>query len=124
MTTEVRVLIVDDEPTVRTVLETLFGYEGCETRTAADGEAAVAMARSFRPHVVLLDVAMPGIDGFEVCRRIKSLPAAPRVVMVTGRSGSADRLAGAAAGADAYFIKPFSPLEVLRLVDGEAEFAS
>ena len=111
-----RVLVVDDDPTVRNVLSTLLGFEGVDVSMAEDGVAALAMAERLRPDVVLLDVNLPGKDGFEVCRELKARAAGERVVMITGRAAREDELAGLAAGADAFLRKPFSPLELIETV--------
>ena len=111
-----RVLVVDDDPTVRGVLTTLLGFEGVDVTTADDGPSALAMAQHLRPDVILLDVNLPGKDGFAVCRELKLRDAAERVVMITGRAAKEDELEGLAAGADAFLRKPFSPLELIETV--------
>lgn len=111
-----RVLVVDDDPTVRDVLEAMLSFEGCEVLTAPDGERSLQMARDSLPDVVVLDVMMPGMDGIEVCRRLKTSPESPRVVMVSGKVSLEDQRRGLDAGADAYLTKPFSPLRLLELV--------
>ena len=111
-----RVLVVDDDPTVRGVLTTLLGFEGVDVTTAEDGPTAIAAAERLRPDVVLLDVNLPGQDGFAVCRELKLRAAGERIVMVTGRAEHEDELAGFAAGADAFLRKPFSPLELIETV--------
>ena len=111
-----RVLVVDDDPTIRDVLRAMLGFEGCEVEVAADGTAALNTARSMHPDVVLLDVMMPGMNGLEVCRLLKEINQPPKVVMVTARGSVEDHALGLGAGADAYLTKPFSPLQVLDLV--------
>lgn len=111
-----KVLVVEDDKTTRDVLSTLLGFEGCEVAAAPDGESALAVAEVMRPDVVLLDVMMPGMSGFAVCRALKDGDRIPRVVMVTAKTSPDDEEAGFAAGADAYLRKPFSPLEVLEAV--------
>src|SRR5215813_11490679 len=103
-----RILIVDDNETNRCILVARLGAEGYETREAEDGERALAAAREDAPDVVLLDVMMPKIDGFEVCRRLKSDPALGFVpiIMVTARADSKDVVTGLNAGADEYLTKP------------------
>lgn len=115
-TSPVRVLVVDDDPTIRDVLRVMLGFEGCQVVAAPDGESALAMSAAIRPDVVILDVTMPGINGIEVCRQLKSSPHPPRVVMLTARDRPEDERLGLDAGADAYLRKPFSPLEVLEMV--------
>jgi DNA-binding response OmpR family regulator len=111
-----RVLVVDDDPTVRNVLSTLLEFEGVDIATAEDGPSALAIAQRQEPDVVLLDVNLPGLDGFDVCRRLKERSAEQRVVMVTGRATQEDQVRGAAAGANAFLTKPFSPLELIEVV--------
>jgi DNA-binding response OmpR family regulator len=113
-----RVLIVDDDAAIRELLATLLGFEGWDIDVAPDGDAALETATAVRPDVVLVDVTMPGLSGYEVCRRLKAIDPAPRVIMVTGRSTQGDELNGVAAGADGYLTKPFSPLELLEIVQG------
>jgi adenylate cyclase len=103
-----RILIVDDNETNRCLLATRLGAEGYETTEAENGERALAVAREVAPDVVLLDVMMPKIDGFEVCRRLKgdfTLGFVP-IIMVTARTDSKDVVTGLNAGADEYLTKP------------------
>ncbi len=113
-----KVLIADDEPNIVTSLEFLMRKCEYEVRVARDGEEALRLAEDFRPDVLLLDVAMPRFDGFEVCRRIRANPATRgvRIVMLTahGRDAEVDR--GLAVGADAYVTKPFSTKELVARV--------
>ena len=103
-----RILIVDDNETNRCLLTARLGAEGYETTEAEDGERALAVAHEVAPDVVLLDVMMPKIDGFEVCRRMKGDPTLGFVpiVMVTARTDSKDVVTGLNAGADEYLTKP------------------
>ena len=114
--TSLKVLVVDDDPTIRDVLRIMLGFEGCQVVDAPDGESALVMFTAIRPDVVILDVSMPGVDGVEVCRQLKSSPHPPRVVMLTARAQPEDEQGALDAGADAYLRKPFSPLEVLEYV--------
>ena len=103
-----RILIVDDNETNRCLLTARLGAEGYETMEAEDGERALAVVREVAPDVVLLDVMMPKIDGFEVCRRLKgdtTLGFVP-IIMVTARTDSKDVVTGLNAGADEYLTKP------------------
>jgi adenylate cyclase len=103
-----RILIVDDNETNRCILVARLQAEGYETREAEDGERALAVARDIGPDVILLDVMMPRIDGFEVCRRLRddsSLGFVP-IIMVTARADSKDVVIGLNAGADEYLTKP------------------
>jgi DNA-binding response OmpR family regulator len=110
---KLKVLVVEDDATVRDVLTTLLGFEGFDVRTASDGPTGLELAESMKPDIVLLDVVLPELDGLEVCRLLRKRAPNTRVVMLTGRSSAEDELHGVAAGADAYLRKPFSPLELL-----------
>jgi DNA-binding response OmpR family regulator len=111
-----KILVVEDHPTVREVLRTLLGMEDYEVAVAPNGEAGLALADILQPDVVVLDVSMPGLNGYAVCRAIKSRGGETRVVMVTARTSEEDERAGREAGADAYLRKPFSPLDILEAV--------
>jgi DNA-binding response OmpR family regulator len=113
MGTKLRVLVVEDDATVRDALTTLLGFDGFAVAAAPDGSTGLQMAESLQPDIVLLDVVLPGIDGLEICRSIRKRSPDTRVVMVTGRGTAEDELDGVAAGANAYLRKPFSPLELL-----------
>lgn len=102
-----RLLVVDDEPDIVRMLEEYFHMEGYDVVTARSGEAALEAAAQASPDLVLLDVNMPGLDGFETCRRLRETTDCP-VVMLTARVEDADQLDGFAAGADDYVLKPFS----------------
>ena len=110
------VLVVDDDPIVGDVVRRYLEQDGCRVRLANTGEKAVAAAVAEPPDLVVLDLMMPGIDGLEVCRRLRQrLPALP-VVMLTALGEEADRVLGLEVGADDYVTKPFSPRElVLRI---------
>jgi len=106
-----RVLVVDDEPHIRTVLRGYLQADGFEVAEAADGAAALAVMREHPPDLVLLDVMMPGIDGLEVLRQLRTFSDV-YVILVTARAEEVDKLVGLGVGADDYIIKPFSPREV------------
>jgi two-component system, OmpR family, response regulator MprA len=108
-----RVLVVDDEPSVREVLERILKVEGFDVATAADGREAVRSQAAAPADAVLLDVLMPGIDGLEVCRRLRDTGDRTPVLMLTAREGVGDRVAGLEAGADDYLPKPFALEELL-----------
>jgi putative two-component system response regulator len=110
-----RILIVDDEAAARTALATLLRREGFEVRDASDGATALAECHSFRPDLILLDIVMPGVDGFEVCRRIKATPETrlTPVVLITGLTATEDRIQGINAGADDFLSKPIDFNELL-----------
>lgn len=114
-----KLLIADDEESLRLLVSATLASESYEILEAGDGTEALAIARSERPRVVLLDVNMPGMNGLEVCRRIKGDPtlASVRVVMLSTASQTDERAAGAGAGADTYLTKPFSPLELLTVIE-------
>jgi two-component system OmpR family response regulator len=100
-------LVVDDEESIRDVAGTSLELAGFEVRTAADGYAALRAIDDFAPHLVLLDVNMPGVDGFEVVRRIRAAGHATPVVFLTARDGVEDAVSGFGAGGDDYVTKPF-----------------
>ena len=106
-----RVLIVDDEPHIRTVLRSYLEAAGFSVLEAADGASALRIARDERPDLLLLDVMLPGIDGLEVLRQIRQ-DSDVYVILVTARTEEVDKLVGLGVGADDYITKPFSPREV------------
>jgi DNA-binding response OmpR family regulator len=106
-----RVLVVDDEPHIRTVLRGYLEADGFAVSEAADGETALAKLRSDPPDLVLLDVMLPGIDGLEVLRRARVFSDA-YVILITAKAEEVDKLVGLGVGADDYVTKPFSPREV------------
>ncbi|AWB44499.1 DNA-binding response regulator [Paenibacillus sp. CAA11] len=109
----IKLLLVDDEPHILQFLELGLVNEGFEVRTAPDGMNAVNIANEFQPHVVILDVMMPGIDGFEVCRMLKKSGNNVAVIMLTAKDEVEDRVKGLTLGADDYVVKPFSFEELL-----------
>lgn len=119
MTTTLKLLIADDDASLRLLVSATLSSEEYEILQATTGTEALQLAQSQRPRLVLLDVRMPGMDGVEVCRRIKSDPDlhATRVVMLTAEDAKADKEAGLAAGADAYLTKPFWPIQLLTTVE-------
>jgi two-component system OmpR family response regulator len=108
----IKILLVDDEATILQFLELGLVNEGFEVQTAQDGMSAVTLARSFQPHVAILDVMMPGMDGFEVCRMLKKTENIA-VIMLTAKDEVVDRVKGLSLGADDYMMKPFSFEELL-----------
>src|SRR6202451_2369941 len=110
-----KILIVDDETATRAALEMLLHREGFEVRDASSGGAALTECASFRPDLILLDVMMPGVDGLEVCRRIKATPETrlTPVVLITGLSETEDRIKGINSGADDFLSKPIDFNELL-----------
>ncbi|MGD9956963.1 MAG: response regulator transcription factor [Candidatus Nanopelagicales bacterium] len=107
-----RVLVVDDDPTVAEVVLTYLRRDGFEAAHALDGLAALAIAEQAPPDLVVLDLMLPGIDGLEVCRRLRAANPSLPVVMLTARGEEEDRIAGLEVGADDYVVKPFSPREL------------
>jgi DNA-binding response OmpR family regulator len=107
-----RVLVVDDEPPIVDLLAGYLEREGWTVASAADGPAALEAVQAHDPDVVILDVMLPGIDGVEVCRRLRTFSDA-YVLMLTARGEEIDRIVGLTVGADDYLVKPFSPREVV-----------
>ena len=103
-----RVLVVDDEPAVRTALERALRIEGYDVELAEDGLEALQRLAAHTPDAVVLDVLMPNVDGLEVCRRIRAADDQTPVLMLTARDAVGDRVAGLDAGADDYLVKPFA----------------
>lgn len=108
-----KILLVDDEPHIVQFLELGLQNEGFEVRTAGDGMTAVAIAAEFQPHVIVLDVMMPGMDGFEVCRLLRKNGENVSIIMLTAKDEVEDRVKGLTIGADDYVVKPFSFEELL-----------
>ncbi len=106
------VLLVDDDPKIRELLRLYVQRDGHRTLDAANGEVAVATALRARPDLVVLDVMLPGLDGFEVAQRIRAASDVP-ILMLTARSGDSDKVVGLDVGADDYVVKPFSPRELM-----------
>jgi two-component system alkaline phosphatase synthesis response regulator PhoP len=115
-----KVLVVDDEEYIQHILNFSFGAEGFEVITAADGEEAVTIARSEKPDIIVLDIMMPKMDGYEACRQIKGDPQTHNipVILLTAKGREVDRKLGAEAGADDYVVKPFSPGRLIERVEG------
>jgi len=114
--TVAEILVVDDEPGIRTVLASSLEFEGYAVRTAADGRAALTEVERARPDLVLLDILMPGLDGLTACRRLRAADPHLPVLMLTARDLTGDRVAGLDAGADDYLAKPFELDELLARV--------
>jgi len=107
-----RVLIVDDERDLRTMLSSYLTADGFEVLEAGDGERCLEAVSTDDPDLVVLDVGLPGIDGFEVLRRLRQSSEVP-VIMLTARTEEVDRVVGLTVGADDYVTKPFSPRELV-----------
>jgi two-component system, OmpR family, response regulator len=114
----VRVLVVDDEPSLAELLASVLRHEGWQVRAVGDGASAVRAAREFEPDAVVLDVMLPDFDGLEVLRRIRATMPGVCVLFLTARDGVQDRISGITAGGDDYVTKPFSLEEVLARLRG------
>ena len=113
------VLIADDEPNLRLLVNATISSDQCQVIKAADGDEAWSLLQEHHPDVAILDVQMPGKTGLELTRRIKSDPSLKEimVILLTSKAQEADIQAGLSAGADHYLTKPFSPLELLTAVE-------
>lgn len=109
------VLVIEDEPPIRQLVITYLEAEGFSVAGVGDGEAGLEHARESRPDVIVLDLMLPGLDGIEVCRRIRTFSDA-YVIMLTAKTEEIDRLIGLSVGADDYLGKPFSPRELVARV--------
>jgi diguanylate cyclase (GGDEF)-like protein len=114
------ILVVDDDPDIARFVEVNLRSAGYDVAVAGDGEEALERAAKIRPDLVLLDVMMPRIDGFEVAQRLRKNPqtANTSIIMLTAKALSADKVTGLQSGADDYIIKPFDPIELLARVKG------
>ena len=103
-----QVLVVDDEPNIRELVQVALKFHGCAVSTAAGGMDAIRQAEAVRPDLIVLDVVMPDLDGFEVCRRLRAMGNEVPVIFLTARDTSSDTVTGLALGGDDYVTKPFS----------------
>lgn len=110
---EIRALLIDDDSRIAELLKTFLGQNGVAVEHRSDGQSGLRLLENASFDVVLLDVMMPGIDGLEVCRRIRSKGGRVPIIMLTARGDEADRVVGLELGADDYLAKPFSPRELL-----------
>ncbi|MEM8960477.1 MAG: response regulator [Acidobacteriota bacterium] len=108
-----RILIVEDEPNIVISLEFLLDQAGYAVKVATSGEQALDDATAWQPDLVLLDVMLPGIDGFEVCRRLRARDEPPIVILLTARGREAEKVKGLDLGATLYVTKPFSTRDLL-----------
>jgi two-component system, OmpR family, response regulator MprA len=113
MTSMLHVLVVDDDPPISRMLERTLAAEGYAVEVAVDGGAALAAVERSVPDLLVLDVAMPGLDGLAVCRRLRRAGLALPILLLTARDAVPDRVAGLDAGADDYLVKPFASEELL-----------
>ena len=107
-----RILVVDDERVVTEVVERYLSIENYEITLASDGTEALRIAQEWAPDLIVLDLMLPGVDGLEVCRRIRKESEVP-IIMLTAKGEEADRIVGLEIGADDYVVKPFSPRELV-----------
>lgn len=110
-----RILVVEDEANIVNLVRAYLEREGFAVETAVDGHAALSQAHAARPHLIVLDLMLPGMDGLEVCRRLRQ-ESDVYIVMLTAKSEEADRIVGLELGADDYLTKPFSPRELVARV--------
>lgn len=103
-----KVLVVDDEPNIRELVQVALNFHGCSVATGATGQEALTLADAFDPDLIVLDVLLPDIDGFEVCRRLRSVANDVPVIFLTARDATADTVTGLTIGGDDYITKPFS----------------
>jgi two-component system, OmpR family, response regulator len=114
----IRVLVVDDEPTLTDLLQMALRYEGWEVKTASDGRKALALAREFRPDAIVLDMMLPDIDGMQVLSRVRQDGQQTAVLFLTAKDSLEDRINGLTAGGDDYVTKPFSLEELVARLRG------
>ena len=110
-----KILIADDNENIRDALTYLLEDEGYELRLAKDGAETIKKVKEFRPDILFLDIMMPEINGYDVCRAIKGDPVLKNtyVIMLTAKGQAAEQERGKEVGADEYIVKPFSPMEIL-----------
>ena len=113
MSEQQRILVVDDETNITDLVATALRYEGFEAETAATGRAALASVETFRPHLVVLDVMLPDLDGFEILGRLRNAGTRVPVLFLTARDTVEDRVRGLTTGGDDYLTKPFSIEELV-----------
>jgi DNA-binding response OmpR family regulator len=110
------ILLVDDEPSILQLAQMYLEREGYRVKTATDGEAALTSAASLQPALIVLDVMLPRLDGFEVCKRLRQLDSPVAILMLTARDDDVDKILGLELGADDYLTKPFNPRELVARV--------
>jgi len=111
-----RVLIAEDDRQMAEILREVIGCGGFETRVSFDGADTLAVVRAWRPHLIVLDIMLPVIDGFHVCQAMNDDPALepkPKVFIISGRSSDMDKNLGTACGAEEYFVKPLNNAKLL-----------
>src|SRR5512135_1325665 len=110
------VLLVDDEPSILQLARMYLEREGYRVQDVRDGEAALEAVSRLKPDLVVLDIMLPKLDGFEVCRRLRSSGSAAAIIMLTARDEDIDKILGLELGADDYLTKPFNPRELVARV--------
>lgn len=125
------ILLVDDEPSIISLAKMYLERDGFHTESVGDGLQALEAAQRLRPSLVVLDVMLPGLDGFEVCRRLRGAGSEVPILMLTARDEDIDKILGLELGADDYLTKPFNPRElaarvkaILRRMERKAEDSS
>ena len=108
-----RVLVVDDEPNIADVISMALRYQGFTVETAADGRSALKAMSAFRPHLIVLDIMLPDMEGFEVAKRLGAQRAQVPIIFLTARDGTEDKVRGLTTGGDDYVTKPFSLEELV-----------
>jgi DNA-binding response OmpR family regulator len=119
-----KILLIEDEQALRISLQDAFEYHGYSVMVAADGETGLQLVESERPDLIILDVMLPGLDGFEVCFRLRAGGFTAPILMLTARSEEVDRVVGLEIGADDYIVKPFSTRELVARVKAHLRRAS
>ncbi len=115
MPSAIKILIVDDDPHIAELLSLYLNKEGYETKEVYSGRKAIAEFTAFAPHLVILDIMLPEMDGYQVCGEIRKLSSVP-VIMLTAKGETFDKVLGLELGADDYMVKPFEPKELLARV--------
>lgn len=115
MSTKLKIMIVDDDSHIAELISLYLAKEGYETKEIYDGKEAVEQFSSFAPHLILLDIMLPGMDGYKVCTEIRKVSAVP-IIMLTAKGETFDKVLGLELGADDYIVKPFEPKELVARV--------
>ena len=115
---QTKILLVDDEPNILVAIEFLLAKEGYKIQKAFDGQQAIEKVESFHPNIIILDVMMPGLDGFEVARRVRHMDGNDdiKIIFLTAKGTTQDKMKGYSTGGEYYLIKPFDNDELVNLV--------
>ncbi|MEG0767734.1 MAG: response regulator transcription factor [Clostridia bacterium] len=119
MKDKMQILLVDDDPNIRQLVRLYLEKEGFEVTTAERGDTALEIFRKHPPHLILLDVMLPGMDGWQVCREVRKVSNIP-VIMLTAKDETFDKVLGLELGADDYIVKPFEPKELIARIKAVA----